>query len=259
MLARRDLAVKYQSSVLGYLWSLLDPLLQAMVYWFVFGVLYHSSRSLTDPHTGHQLNVGYPLYIVSSIFAWMWFSSGINESTHALSSQSSLITTLQVRREIFPVARVTARAAEFIAGIPIVMIFAVIFNGSFTWRLALYPLVFVVEGLLLIGISLMMSPLNVLYRDLERITRVGTRLLMYSAPTIYPLSRVFTPGVPHWIKVVYELNPLVGIIELNHGMWIPALMPTWHVIVASICGSLIVFMLGWWVFRRFESPVLKEL
>lgn len=259
MLARRDLAVKYQSSALGYLWSLLEPLLQAMVYWFVFGVLYHSSRDLIDPVTHKSLGVGYPLYIVSSIFAWMWFSSGINESTHSLSSQSSLITTLQVRREIFPVARVTARAAEFIAGIPIILIFALIFNGSFTWRLALYPLSFAIEGTLLVGVSLMLSPLNVLYRDLQRITQVAVRLLMYSAPTIYPLARVLTPGVPHWLKVVYELNPLVGIIELNHGMWIPALMPTWHVVAASICGAVIVFMLGWWVFRRCESAVLKEL
>jgi ABC-2 type transport system permease protein len=259
MLSRRDLAVKYQSSALGYLWSLLEPLLQALVYWFVFGVLYHSNRDLIDPVTGHKLDVGYPLYIVSSIFAWMWFSSGINESTHALSSQSSLITTLQVRREIFPLSRVTSRAAEFLAGIPVIAVFALIFNGSFTWRLALYPMVFAIEGTLLVGVSLILAPLNVLYRDIERMTRVAVRLLMYSAPVIYPLSRVFTPSVPHWVSTVYKLNPLVGIVELNHGMWIPALMPSWHVILTAVCGSVIVFMFGWWVFRRFESAVLKEL
>lgn len=260
MLARRDLAVKYQSSALGYLWSLIDPLLQSLIYWFVFGVLYHSSRSLVDPdHPSQQLHVGYPLYIISGIFAWMWFSSGINESTHALSAQSSLITTLQVRREVFPIARVTARAAEFLAGIPIIMIFALIFNGSFTWRLLLLPVVMGVEGILLIGISLILSPLNVMYRDIERMTRPVIRLLMYSAPIIYPLSRVFTASVPHWVQVVYELNPLVGIVEMNHGIWIPQLMPSWHVMGASIGGAIIVFMFGWWVFHRFESPVLKEL
>lgn len=258
MLVRRDLAVKYQSSALGYLWSVIDPLVQALIYWFIFGVIYQTKAV--------EIHSGYALYIVSGIFAWMWMSAGISQSAHALTSQSRLITTMRVRREIFPVAKVFARSMEYLVGIPIVAIFAVFFDGAFTWRLALIPVGMLIQGVLLVGIALLLAPLNVLFRDIERMTRLVTRMLMYSAPIIYPLSRIFgipghpdTAKVPQWFQVIYECNPLVGIIELNHGMWIPELLPSAHVMLTSALGAVIVFLVGFWTFRRCESSVLKEL
>ncbi len=253
MLVRRDLAVKYQSSVLGYLWSLIDPMVQAGIYWFIFGVLYGSGRPGPE---GSQ----YPLFIVSGIFAWMWFSSAITESTHALSAQARLITTMRVRREIFPVGKVLARFAEYLAGIPILILFAVIFDGKFTWTLFALPLAVLMQGMLLIGLALILAPLNVLFRDVERIVRLLVRILMYSAPIIYPLFKVNdSHRVPGWVKTVYELNPLVGIMQLHHSLWIPGEFPSNSMLITSGAGCLVVFILGWWVFRRTESAVLKEL
>lgn len=259
MLVRRDLAVKYQSSMLGYLWSLIDPLMQALIYWFIFGVLYGRG----DPY--HVLGAAsYPLYIVSGIFSWMWISAGISESAHALTSQARLITTMRVRREIFPISKVFARSVEFVAGIPIVALFAVFFGGHFSWRLALIPLSMLIQGVLLIGVALLLSPLNVLFRDIQRMTRLVVRILMYSAPIIYPLARVTGTAtkespVPDWVATVYQLNPIVGIIELQHAAWIPTLMPGAQLVITSAAGSLIVFIIGWWVFRKSEPAVLKEL
>ncbi|HEY3504770.1 MAG TPA: ABC transporter permease [Actinocatenispora sp.] len=252
MLVRRDLAVKYQSSVLGYVWSLIDPLVQALIYWFIFGVLYHTKTEL--------YGAGYPLFIVSGIFSWMWISAGITESAHALTSQARLITTMRVRREIFPVSKVLARAVEYLVGLPIVVLFAILFHGTFTWRILVgLPLSMAIQGVLLVGIALILSPLNVLFRDVERMTRLIVRILMYTAPIIYPLSRVMESGMPRWLKDVYQLNPLVGIIDIQHGMWIPQLFPKPTVILASAVGSVIIFLIGVWVFRKTESAVLKEL
>jgi ABC-2 type transport system permease protein len=259
MLVRRDLAVKYQSSMLGYLWSLIDPLVQALIYWFIFGVLYH--RSGDENMLGHA---GYPLFIVSGIFAWMWMSAGITESAHALSSQSRLITTMRVHRQIFPISKVFARSVEFLVGIPVVLVFALIFHGYFTWRLLAIPLAMLIQGVLLIGVALILAPLNVLFRDVERMTRLIVRILMYSAPVIYPLARVLgAPGdpsrLPGWFQFLYQCNPLVGIMELQHGAWIAPMFPSAQLVIMSATGSLIVFILGWWVFNRAESAVLKEL
>ena len=259
MLVRRDLAVKYQSSMLGYLWSLIDPLAQALIYWFVFGVLY--GRKGEADAMGHA---SYPLFIVSGIFAWMWMSAGINESAHALSSQSKLITTMRVHRQIFPISKVLARSVEFLVGIPVVLVFALLFGGYFGWHLLAIPLGMLIQMVLLIGVSLIMSPLNVLFRDVERMTRLIVRILMYSAPVIYPLARVTgTPGhestLPGWFQFLYQCNPLVGIMELQHGAWIAPMFPSAQLVIMSATGSLIVFMLGWWVFNRTESAVLKEL
>ncbi|MGH8881950.1 MAG: ABC transporter permease, partial [Stackebrandtia sp.] len=124
VLVQRDLAVKYQKTVMGYLWSLIEPLGMAAIYFFIFGIL----RDAADID-----GASYALHIVSGIFAWMWASSAMSESTTCLTSQASLITTMRVPREVFPVARVFARFAEFVAGIPIIVVFAIFFGGPKVW------------------------------------------------------------------------------------------------------------------------------
>src|SRR5687768_3876797 len=91
-LVRRDLAVKYQQSILGYLWSLIEPLTMAVIYWFIFGLLFDTT--LVDGGS-------YPMFIISGIFAWAWFNSALTESTGALTSQSGLVTTINLPRQIF--------------------------------------------------------------------------------------------------------------------------------------------------------------
>ncbi|MEU7864950.1 ABC transporter permease, partial [Nonomuraea sp. NPDC049141] len=96
ILVRRDLAVKYQQSVLGYLWSLIEPLGLGAIYWFVFGVLY--SRD-TNRHLGDAAD-SYPLFLLTGIFAWMWTSSALSEATNALTGQARLITTMNLPRQV---------------------------------------------------------------------------------------------------------------------------------------------------------------
>lgn len=254
MLVRRDLAVKYQSSMLGYLWSLIDPMVQALIFWFIFGVLYGGSGRVA-PGGAHN----YPLFIVSGIFAWMWTNTSISESTKALSSQARLITTMRVRREIFPLGKVLARFADYLAGIPILILFAIMFHGSFGWTLFALPLALVMQFTLLFGLAQILSSVNVLFRDMERIVRLSTRVLLYSQPIIYPLSRVTDSHIPTWVKDVYQANPLVGIMQLHHSLWFPTEFPSDRMLIVSGAGCLIVFLIGTWVFRRNESTVLKEL
>ncbi|HEX6967568.1 MAG TPA: ABC transporter permease, partial [Micromonosporaceae bacterium] len=148
VLVRRDLAVKYQQSVLGYLWSLIEPVGMGAIYWFVFGVLY--SRD-TARHLGAAAD-SYPLFLAAGIFAWMWVSSALGEATKALTSQARLITTMKMPRELFPIGRVGGRAAEYFAGFPVLILLAVIF-GEFSGLLALLalPLAVLLQAALLIG------------------------------------------------------------------------------------------------------------
>src|SRR5918998_3345515 len=102
-LVRRDLTLKYQQSILGYLWSLIEPLTMAVIYWFIFGLLFNTTLVSGG---------SYPMFIISGIFAWAWFNSALNESTGALVSQSGLVTTINLPREIFPIGRVIGRFFE---------------------------------------------------------------------------------------------------------------------------------------------------
>ncbi|MEN3609248.1 ABC transporter permease [Plantactinospora sp. ZYX-F-223] len=259
LLVRRDLAVKYQQSVLGYLWSLIEPLGMGVIYFFVFGVLY---RSATDRHLGDAAD-SYPLFLITGIFAWMWTSSAIGEATAALTGQARLITTMNLPREVFPIGRVAGRFAEYLAGLPILVAVAIVYASldriEFGWSLLALPLAVLIQATLLVGIALLLSSLNVLMRDIERLMRLVTRVLFYATPIIYPLTLVRDSSLPDWVKIVYELNPLVGIFQLHHAVWYPDEFPDARLLGVAVGGSLLVLLAGWWVFRRLEPAVLKEL
>lgn len=259
ILVKRDLAVKYQQSVLGYLWSLIEPLGMGAIYWFVFGVLYSGA---TRRHLGDAA-ASYPLFLITGIFAWMWASSAINEATNALTGQARLITTMNVPRQVFPIGRVAGRFAEYAAGLPILIGIAVAYAAHgkihLGWSLLALPLAVTVQLVLLVGVALLLSAWNVLMRDIERFMRLIIRVLFYATPIIYPLSLVRGSGMPTWVKVAYELNPLVGIFQLHHAIWYPDEFPDARLLATTVLGSLLVLAFGWWSFRRLEPAVLKEL
>ncbi|WP_432902704.1 ABC transporter permease [Micromonospora matsumotoense] len=259
ILVRRDLAVKYQQSVLGYFWSLIEPLGMGAIYFFVFGVLYSGP---TNRHLGEAAG-SYPLFLVTGIFAWMWTSSALSEATNALTGQSRLITTMNLPRQVFPIGRVTGRFAEYVAGLPILLAVAAGYAArgriELGWSLLSLPLAVAVQGTLLIGLALLLSAVNVLMRDVERFMRLVIRVLFYATPIIYPLSLVRESGMPGWVKVAYELNPLVGIFQLQHAIWYPDEFPDARLLTTTVAGSLLVLVAGWWAFRRLEPAVLKEL
>lgn len=256
LLIRRDLAVKYQQSFLGYLWSLIEPLGVAAIYWFVFGVLYGTGA---DRHLGPASD-SYPLFLITGIFAWSWANAAMGEATSALTGQARLITTMKVARQVFPIGRVLGRFAEFLAGLPILIILAVVFGElHFDWQLLALPLAVVLQTVFLTGLALLLSSLNVLLRDVERLMRLGLRVLFYATPIIYPLALVRAADMPGWIKDTYELNPLVGIMELYHAVWYPQMFPSATLLAVTVVASVVLLLGGWFVFRRLEPAVLKEL
>ncbi|MEU6205622.1 ABC transporter permease [Micromonospora musae] len=259
ILVKRDLAVKYQQSLLGYVWSLIEPLGMGAIYWFVFGVLY--SRD-TGRHLGEAAE-SYPLFLITGIFAWMWTSSALSEATNALTGQARLITTMNVPRQVFPIGRVTGRFAEYLAGLPVLVAVAVAYavHGRIDlgWSLLALPLAVLVQGTLLVGLALLLSAFNVLMRDVERFMRLIIRVLFYATPIIYPLSLVRDSDLPGWLKIVYELNPLVGVFQLHHSIWYADEFPDARLLGTTVAGSLLVLAAGWWSFRRLEPAVLKEL
>lgn len=258
-LVRRDLALKYQQNVMGYLWSLLEPIGIGVIYYFVFIVVIGRGGRLAAILDERH----YILYLMAGIFSYMWTAGVIGQATNALSGQKSLITTMNVPREIFPISKVLARSAEFLVGLPILAGIAAIVGVDFTWWLLVIPLALLVQGTFLIGVALILSSLNVMMRDIERFMSMISRLIFYSSPILYPLVMVDMAGedgaIPGWLVTIYKANPLVGIVELHHSVWFPQMFPSTTLLITCIAGSLITLGAGWLLFRRLEPAVLKEL
>lgn len=252
-LVRRDLAVKYQQSIMGYLWSLLEPLGIGMIYYFVFVVVMDRGGQ------GDMPQEHYILYLMSGIFSFMWTSGVLSEATGALTAQKALITTMNVPREVFPLGRVLARSAEFLAGIPILTLLAVAVGVDLTRWLLVLPLAILLQLVFLTGVALLLSSVNVMMQDIERFMRMIQRLVFYGAPILYPLVEVETSSLPEWAKAIYKANPLVGILEVHHAAWFPQLFPSPGLLITCVVGCLTMLVAGWLVFRRLEPSVLKEL
>lgn len=251
LLIRRDLKVKYQQSVLGYFWTLLEPLAMACIYWLVFGLILGTR---TPPGPGGD----YILFLVSGFLGWQWFNANVSASTGALRKQAKLITTMKVPREVFPVGMVGEKTIEFVFSLPVLVLFFFVGHGQVNGNIVWFPVAMVMQIVLLTGITLLLASLNIVLRDVERIVRIVIRALFYLSPVLYPFNMVMDKA-PEFVKVIYQLNPMVGILQLYHSAFFPTEFPPVRLLSTSVAGCLIIFVFGWWMFKKLEPAVLKEL
>jgi ABC-2 type transport system permease protein len=245
-LVGRDVKVKYGSSVLGYFWSVLEPLMLTAVYYFVFSFI--ARFDIED----------YPLFLIAAMLPWLWLNATVHAATKSLTGQARLITKIRLPREIFPLAVVGAKGFEFVASLLVLGVFAVLAQRPPSRFLLALPLAVALQVVLLTGVALLLASVNTVLRDVERLVRIALRAMFYLSPVVYPLSLV-AARLPEPVFLVYLLNPVVGIVELYRAVWFPDLFPGWGPVLGSAGVSVLALAVGWAVFVRLEPIVLKEL
>jgi ABC-2 type transport system permease protein len=249
LLIVRDLKVRYSSSALGYLWTILDPLMMAAVYWLVFGYIFNGSRSTIGLQP-------YVVFIVVGVLAWQWFNSGVMDTTRALQQESKLVRSTNLPREIWVLKIVGAKGVEFLLSIPVVALFMAFNTLPPQWdALWSVPLAIVLQTILISGIGLALASVTVLVTDLQRVVRILLRVMFYLTPVVYGVHHITN----HWLSLVMNLNPMTGIIDLYRRGVFPDTRTDWQVPATSAVVIVVVFALGAWIFRRLEPAVLKEL
>ncbi|MFI6574539.1 ABC transporter permease [Nocardiopsis sp. NPDC050513] len=262
LLVRRDLKVKYQQSVLGYAWTMLEPMAMTLVYFTVFGVILNANRGMPESAADSG---GFLLFLVAGILPWTTFGAILGEAPRAMITHSKLITTMKVPREIFPLATVGTKFVEYLLTWPVLLVFVFALGGrpSVAGLLLWLPLAVVLTFMFGLGVTLFLSSVNVLLRDVERLTRIVTRVLFYGSAILFPASMVLdADAVPGWAATLFQLNPLMGIFQMHRTVWFAGfgeLTPTTLALSASVVGSVLMLVIGYWTFRRLEMSVLKEL
>jgi ABC-2 type transport system permease protein len=241
MLADRGLRHKYAGSVLGYAWSLLEPAMLIATYFLLLKIFNRSYPM-------------YPLFIGSAILPWQWFASTVNSSTSTLRQNSRLITSIALPREIYPLADVAVKTVEYILSLPILIVVAWIYGVRPSSFIFAWPLVFVLELMICVGMALLVSSLNTVLRDIQQGIGIFIRLMFYMVPALYPLQRLTGS-----LRRLDSYNPLVGIIEVNRAVWVPGYWTGWRPVYFSVIGAVVILVLGFAVFARVERAVLKEL
>lgn len=196
VITEKELKVRYKSSFLGYLWSMANPLLFAMIYFFVFKLV----MRVQIPN--------YTVFIITGLFPWQWFASATSNSLFSFIANTQIIKKTVFPRSVIPLSNVFMEFLHFLCTIPIIIVFLYIYDMSPSWSwLWGIPLISFGQIILMLGIALTFSTLNLFFRDLERFVTLGIMLLFYCTPILYSADMI-----PAEYSALIDCNPFAAMI-----------------------------------------------
>jgi lipopolysaccharide transport system permease protein len=201
-LSQHRIKVRYKQSRLGILWAVVQPLAMMLVFTLVFTFL----RSAPGGGTP------FPLFAYAALIPWTMFSSGLTSASGALTSHASLLTKAYFPREILPLTYVVAAFADFVLASLLLALLMIWFGVSLAWSALWAVPAIVLLVVLLIGLGLFLSALQVRYRDVALAMPVLTQVWLFATPVIYPLDTVRAALSPS-LYSLYVMNPMAGIVD----------------------------------------------
>jgi len=233
----RDVKVRYKQTMIGVAWVLLQPLLTMLVFTVVFSYL---ARIPSD-------GLPYPLFAYTALLPWTYFSQALNRGGSALVANANLISKVYFPRLIIPLSAVVAPAVDLLLSFVLLLGLMVWYGVAPTWGVLALPLFLFLALMTALAVALLLSPLHVSYRDVGYITPFVVQFWMFASPVIYPASLVPEP----W-RLLYSLNPMVGVIEGFRWALLGKEHPDFMVMGVSAAVVLALLLAGVVCFRRME-------
>lgn len=248
----RDLKARYRGSVLGFLWSFVNPLLLLLVYTFVFLVM-PGTRMAIKP--GENM----PVFMFCGLLPWAWFSSSLLESSTVLVSGGNLIRKVLFPAEVLPLVTVIAGLVNFCLGLPILFGFILYFGIPVVLSdLLLLPLIVLVQLMLTLGLALLLSVLTVHFRDLRDLLANLLTLWFFATPILYKLKDV--AAFDERARNIMMLNPFAHLaVAYQQVLYEPGgFRDWWHLLVVG-AAALVVLFIGFFVFDRLRDTLAEAV
>jgi ABC-2 type transport system permease protein len=244
-LTSKELKLKYRNSVLGFLWSFLNPILMLLVYTFAFRLIMRQ----TIPH--------FTVFLLCGLLPWSFFAAGVMGSTTSIIGNANLIKKVYFPREIIPLSIIFSNFINFVITLLILFVAVIVSGVPIGLPLAMLPVVLLLILGFTIGLSLILSSLNVLYRDISHLVEVIFNLWMYLTPIVYPLSLL--DGHPPIFKRLIMLNPMTLIVECMRSILYTNTFPYYLYILALIIIDFVLIFFGFRLFRKIEVVFAEEI
>lgn len=238
-LVARDLKIKYRKSVLGYLWSILNPLLMMTILTLVFSNMFRFDIE------------NYPVYLLTGQLMFTFFSESTNMAMNSILSGAALIKKVYLSKYIFPISRVISSFTTMIFSLFALLIVMLVTDSEFHITIIILPLVLIYVFIFSIGISLILSTIIVFFRDTQYLYGVLLTALNYLTPIFYPVNIL-----PDWLKEIMVFNPMYNFIEMFRNIMIYGRWPevTEHCIcILFAVGAL---MLGIYIFKKKQNDFI---
>ncbi len=241
-LVRRDIKLRFQQTVIGFLWIVLQPLIQMMIFYVILGVF------IRVP-TG---NIPYHLFFLSGFVIWQFFNQVVSYSTNSLVGNISIIIKSYFPRLALPLASVISLLVDLGVSILVLIVFLLI-NGNFpiTLRYLLLPILIAITTMFSSGVGLLFGALTVVFRDMRNLTGFLLTIWMYVTPIMYPLS-----VVPEKFKIFLYFNPLTSLVESFRWVFLhQGDFPRISYLLISCVVALLIWLSGAIAFRAMENKV----
>ena len=239
---KKEIRGRYKNSILGVMWSFLNPLLQLAVYAIIFGALLAGG----DPT--------YHIYICVALIPWTYFTTAITQSAFTVIGNGDIIKKVYFPREILPISVVTSGAVNFVISTIIILAFVLAAGLGLTKYILLYPLILLIQYILLLGISFIVSSVTVYFRDLEHIIGVVLMAAFYGTPIVYKLEQL-----PSSLQILMQLNPMTHLINAYRDIFYYQQMPNIKALMILLAGSLLLTVIGYFIFKRLQKGFAEEL
>jgi lipopolysaccharide transport system permease protein len=237
ILALRDVKLRYKQTAIGVLWVIVQPLAAALIFAVIFG------RFANLPSDG----VPYLLMVFAATLAWNIFGGGLSRAGNSLITDSKLITKVYFPRIAIPISSSAAVLIDFAVGLAVMVVLLFAYGYGISINILFLPVMLFIALLSTVGVSLLLSALNVYYRDFMYALPFIVQVWMYASPVVYSSELV-----PEGLRPIYALNPMVGVIDgfrwslLGRGDF-PALS-----VAISLVVGILLLIAGALVFQRVE-------
>lgn len=239
---KKEIRGRYKNSILGVMWSFLNPLLQLAVYAVIFGALLAGG----DPT--------YHIYICVALIPWTYFTTAISQSSFTIIGNGDIIKKVYFPREILPISVVTSGAVNFIISTIIILVFLFVAGLGISKYILFYPVILFIQYLLLVGIAFIVSSITVYFRDLEHIIGVILMAAFYGTPIVYKLEQL-----PANLQVLMQLNPMTHLINAYRDIFYYQQMPSIKALGILLAIAVALTIIGYFIFKKLQKGFAEEL
>ena len=239
---KKEIRGKYKNSILGIMWSFLNPLLQLAVYSVIFGALLASGDKT------------YHIYICVALIPWTFFTTSITQSSFTIIGNGNIIKKVYFPREILPISVVASGAVNFVISTIIILFFVLAAGMGITKYILLYPVILFVQCLLQLGIAFIVSSITVYFRDLEHIIGIILMAAFYGTPIVYKVEQL-----PANLQILMQLNPMTHVINAYRNIFYYQQMPDMKALGILFIISLIITVIGYFIFKKLQKGFAEEL
>lgn len=247
-LALRDVKLRYRKPFLGFLWMLIIPFCNALVYKVLFS-------DFLRMDTG---KIPFFVHLITAMLPWAYFTSSIQSASQSVLGSRNIINQISFPRYLLPITTVVANLINFIPATLVLIIFLLISHINLTSLIILLPVVILIQTCLIIGLSLLVSGIQVVYRDTEYIIQIAIMVLFFLTPGVYTLDDLISRSSPFFVKI-YMLNPLVGILNLYRITLIggyfgslPGQADIFNTLINPMLWAMAMLFIGYFMFVHYE-------